>query len=111
MRVSAARCDSDLLPAESPQELLTALINDLAARRGSGLLLVMDDYHAIRDFAVHELVGFLLANQPAGFHLVIGTREDPPLPLARLRPATKSLRSVTRLRFTSRRAVPFSTGR
>ena len=68
----------------SPQELLTALINDLAAAN-SGLLLVMDDYHAIRNFAVHELVAFLLANQPAGFHLVIGTREDPPLPLARLR--------------------------
>ena len=45
----------------------------------------MDDYHAIRNFAVHELVAFLLANQPPGFHLVIGTREDPPLPLARLR--------------------------
>ena len=74
----------DLAPAASPQELLTALINDLAAA-GSGLLLVLDDYHAIRNFAVHELVAFLLANQPPGFHLVIGTREDPPLPLARLR--------------------------
>ena len=78
------RALSDLPPAASPQELLTALINDLAAG-GSGLLLVMDDYHAIRNFAVHELVAFLLANQPPGFHLVIGTREDPPLPLARLR--------------------------
>jgi LuxR family transcriptional regulator, maltose regulon positive regulatory protein len=77
------RASSDLPPAASPQELLTALINDLAAT-GSGLL-VMDDYHAIRNFAVHELVAFLLANQPPGFHLTIGTREDPPLPLARLR--------------------------
>ena len=82
----------NLAPNASPQELLTALINDLAAvaaatghAAGSGLLLVMDDYHAIRNFAVHELVAFLLANQPPGFHLVIGTREDPPLPLARLR--------------------------
>ena len=74
----------DLAPAASPQDLLTALINDLAAA-GSGLLLVLDDYHAIRNFAVHELVAFLLANQPSGFHLAIGTREDPPLPLARLR--------------------------
>ena len=71
-------------PSASPQELLIALINDLAAA-GSGLLLVLDDYHAIRNFAVHERIGFLLANQPPGFHLVIGTREDPPLPLARLR--------------------------
>jgi LuxR family maltose regulon positive regulatory protein len=75
---------SSLAPAASPLEMLTVLINDLAAV-GSGRLLVLDDYHAIRNFAVHELVAFLLANQPLGFHLVIGTREDPPLPLARLR--------------------------
>ena len=73
-----------LAPDAPPQDLLTALINDLAAT-DSGLLLVLDDYHLIRDFAVHELVAFLLANQPSGFHLAIGTREDPPLPLARLR--------------------------
>jgi len=78
------RAPPDLPLDAPPQELLTALINDLAAT-GSGLLLVMDDYHAIRNFAVHDLVAFLLANQPPGFHLVIGTREDPPLPLARLR--------------------------
>ncbi len=83
MSASDAR-QRNLPPAASPQELLTALINDLAAA-GSGLLLVLDDYHAIRNFAVHELVAFLVANQPPGFHLVIGTREDPPLPLARLR--------------------------
>ena len=74
----------NLAPATSPQELLTTLINDLTAA-SAGLLLVLDDYHAIRNFAVHELVAFLLAHQPPGFHLVIGTREDPPLPLARLR--------------------------
>ena len=81
---ASADAPSDLPPAASPQELLTALINDLAAA-GAELLLVLDDYHVIRNFAVHELVAFLLANQPPGFHLVIGTREDPPLPLARLR--------------------------
>ena len=72
----------------------------------------MDDYHAIRNFAVHELVAFLLANQPPGFHLAIGTREDPPLPLARLRAATRSPRSAsTPCASTSRRAAPSSTGR
>ena len=105
------RAPSDLPPAASPQELLTALINDLAAA-DSGLLLVMDDYHAIRNFAVHELVAFLLANQPPGFHLAIGTREDPPLPLARLRARTRSPRSAsTPCASTSRRAAPSSTGR
>ena len=79
----------NLAPTPSPHDLLTALINDLAvvgpAAAGTGLLLVLEDYHTIRNFTVHELVAFLLANQPPGFHVVIGTREDPPLPLARLR--------------------------
>jgi LuxR family maltose regulon positive regulatory protein len=74
---------AEAAPAGSPNELLTALINDLAA--AGPALLVMDDYHAIRNFEIHDLVAFLLANQPPGFHLAIGTREDPPLPLARLR--------------------------
>jgi LuxR family maltose regulon positive regulatory protein len=78
------RAPPDLAPTTSPQELLITLINDLTAA-SAGLLLVFDDYHAIRNFAVHELVAFLLANQPPEFHLAIGTREDPPLPLARLR--------------------------
>lgn len=78
----------DLAPIAAPQEALAALVNALAASltaSGSALMLVLDDYHTIRNFAVHDLVAFLLANQPPGFHLAIGTREDPPLPLARLR--------------------------
>ena len=68
----------------APQEHLVALINALAAD-GTERTLVLDDYHAVRNFTVHDLVTFLLAHQPPSFHLVIGTREDPPLPLARLR--------------------------
>jgi LuxR family maltose regulon positive regulatory protein len=94
-------------PAASPQELLIALINNLA-EAGSDLLLVLDDYHSISDFTVHELVAFLLAHQPPGFHVVIGTREDPPLPLARMRARDQVTEIRERdLRFTPEEAAAF----
>lgn len=71
-------------PVPNAQDQLIALINALAAA-GAQTLLVLDDYQEIRNFAVHDLVAFLLAHQPTSLHLVIGTREDPPLPLPRLR--------------------------
>lgn len=94
------------LPA-SPQELIVALINDLAGT-GAELLLVLDDYHLIREFAVHDLTAFLLANQPASLHVVIGAREDPPLPLARMR-ARDQLTEIREgaLRFTPEEAAAF----
>jgi len=72
-------------PMQTPlQVVLTNLINDLdtASRE---LALVLDDYQFINNQAVHEQVAFLLEHCPRGFHLVIATRSDPPLPLARLR--------------------------
>ena len=63
---------------------LVALINILADE-GAEQALVLDDYQAITNFAVHNLVTFLLSHQPPCLHVVVGTREDPPLPLARLR--------------------------
>src|SRR5580704_13604743 len=66
--------------------LVTALINELAARRGDGeVLLVLDDYHRIDARPVHGSVGFLVEHLPPGLHLVLASRADPPLPLARLR--------------------------
>jgi LuxR family transcriptional regulator, maltose regulon positive regulatory protein len=101
----------DSSPSATPQELLTAavtrLINDLA-ETGTDLLLVLDDYHLINEFAVHDLVAFLLANQPPGFHVVIGTREDPPLPLARMRARDQVTEIRERdLRFTPEEAAAF----
>lgn len=94
-------------PSASPQELLVALINGLAGT-GAELLLVLDDYHLIREFAVHDLTAFLLANQPASLHVAIGTREDPPLPLARMR-ARDQLTEIreSALRFTPEEAAAF----
>ena len=65
--------------------LVTALINELAAQPGDGgTLLVLDDYHVIGSQQVHALLGFLLEHRPPGLYLVLTSRSDPPLALARL---------------------------
>jgi len=64
--------------------LLTELINDITTRSCS-FVLVLDDYHTITELAVHEVVSFLLERQPSQVHLVITSRQDPPVPLSRLR--------------------------
>jgi LuxR family maltose regulon positive regulatory protein len=70
-------------PAPSSfQGLVTALINDLAADQA---LLVLDDYHLISARQVHESLAFLVEHRPAGICVVLASRSDPPLPLARLR--------------------------
>ncbi len=70
---------------QPPVALVGLLINDLAERMHTQFLLVIDDYHLIDEPAVHEIVQTLVAHRPPSLQLVIVTREDPPLPLARLR--------------------------
>ncbi len=66
--------------------LVTALVNELDTEPGKGeVLLVLDDYHLIDSQAVHASLRFLLEHLPPGLHLVLASRSDPPLPLARLR--------------------------
>jgi LuxR family maltose regulon positive regulatory protein len=74
-------------PAPASYEgLVTALINELAAGSDADqALLVLDDYHLIDSEAVHTSLGFLLEHRPPGLHLVLASRSDPPLALARLR--------------------------
>ncbi len=87
--------------------LVTALINELAAQRGDGeVLLVLDDYHLIDAQPVHVSLGFLLEHLPPGLHLVLASRSDPPLPLARLRAGGQlaELRAAD-LRFTAAEAA------
>jgi LuxR family transcriptional regulator, maltose regulon positive regulatory protein len=67
-----------------PEVVLTGLVNDLAALPAPGVL-VLDDYHLVRAPAVHAAVVFLLDHLPPTLYLVIASREDPPLPLPRLR--------------------------
>lgn len=72
-------------PQPPPLELvLTALLNEIAATP-IPLLLVLDDYHLVASQQVDHAVSFLVERLPPQMHLVIATREDPPLPLARLR--------------------------
>src|SRR5580692_12633266 len=87
--------------------LVTALINELAAQRGDGeMLLVLDDYHLIDAQPVHVSLGFVLEHLPPGLHLVLASRSDPPLPLARLRAGGQlaELRAAD-LRFTAEEAA------
>jgi LuxR family transcriptional regulator, maltose regulon positive regulatory protein len=62
--------------------VLTRLLNTLAAL-GHDLVLILDDYHLITTPAVHVAVAFLLDHLPDRVRIAIGSRADPPLPLAR----------------------------
>jgi LuxR family transcriptional regulator, maltose regulon positive regulatory protein len=66
------------------EALMTALVNEISALPGE-LDLVLDDYHLIDSESVHKIVSYLLERLPDGAHLVLSSRADPPLPLARLR--------------------------
>ena len=99
---------------QSPQPpptdaVLTALLNEIAALPDD-LVLVLDDYHTIDATPVDDALAFLLAHLPPRLHLVIATREDPPLPLGRLRARGQltELRA-TDLRFTALEAAAFLT--
>jgi LuxR family maltose regulon positive regulatory protein len=78
------RSQSAMAAVPSADVLMTSLINDILAA-DTAFTLVLDDYQAIHDPAVHGAVAFLLERPPPTLHLVIVTREDPPLPLSRLR--------------------------
>ncbi|RPI26011.1 MAG: hypothetical protein EHM70_19485, partial [Chloroflexota bacterium] len=91
----------------SIQPAMTGLVNQLAAVIDP-FVLVLDDYQFIHSAVVHKAVEFLLEKIPAAMHLVIATRTDPPLPLARLRARDQlvELRAAD-LRFTQGEAAGF----
>ena len=65
---------------------MTALVNAVdAGASADEMLLVLDDYHLIASQSVHASLGFLLEHRPPRLHLVLASRSDPPLALARLR--------------------------
>ncbi|MEZ4664817.1 MAG: LuxR C-terminal-related transcriptional regulator, partial [Caldilineaceae bacterium] len=92
-------------PLPPPAAMMTALINDLV-KAPARTLLVLDDYHHVHSQAVHEALTFLLENGPPHFHLVLISRADPPLPLARWR-VRRELTEVRAadLRFTTDEAA------
>lgn len=89
------------------ESVLTDLINEIAAV-SDDIVLVLDDYHVIDARPVDEALAFLLEHLPPQMHLVITTREDPQLPLSRLRARDQmnEVRAVD-LRFTADEAATF----
>jgi LuxR family maltose regulon positive regulatory protein len=90
-----------------PETTLTSLINEIAAIPDR-IIIILDDYHLIEARLVHDVLSFLLEHLPHQLHLVIATREDPYLPLSRLRARGQltELRAAD-LRFTSSEAAEF----
>jgi LuxR family maltose regulon positive regulatory protein len=101
-----------LAALQSPQPvkietILTTLLNEISAIT-ENFLLILDDYHLLDSQLVDQSLAFLIEHQPSQMHLVIATREDPSLPLARLRARGQltELRAAD-LRFTSAEAAEF----
>jgi LuxR family maltose regulon positive regulatory protein len=102
-------------PQPPPTEsVLTALINDIVAILGPGdhkgrpHILILDDYHLITVQLIHDGLTFLLDHLPLNLHLVVATRADPPLPIARLRGQGQlTALHQSDLRFTTDEAAAF----
>jgi LuxR family maltose regulon positive regulatory protein len=95
-------------PQPPPTEsMLTSLLNDLATLPNK-IVLVLDDYHVVDAQPVDLALSFLVEHLPLQMHLVITTRDDPRLPLARLRAQGQltELRAAD-LRFTADEAAAF----
>ena len=73
-----------LAGGELESTVLIPLLNQID-RLETTRLFVLDDYHCIEDAVVHQIVSYILENMPTQAHMVILTRADPPLPIARLR--------------------------
>lgn len=84
---SSAILSADDISPPSVEMMMASLVNELASSttEGSPMVLVLDDYHLIEDRAIHEALAFLLTHGLPDMHIVLTTRVDPPLPLARLR--------------------------
>ncbi|MCU1675809.1 MAG: ATP-dependent transcriptional regulator, MalT-like, LuxR family [Frankiales bacterium] len=100
-----------LLQSQAPMETVVgSLINDLHGVPND-IVLVLDDYHLIGELAVHEGMGFLLEHLPRQVHLVIASRADPALPLARLRSRGELVEvRAADLRFTPDEAAAYLNG-
>ena len=113
LQTIAANIGEGVLGAlQSPQpppieSILTALLNEITTIPDN-FILVLDDYHIIDSKPVDNALTFLLEHLPPQMHLVIATREDPHLPLSRLRVRGQltELRAAD-LRFTPSEAAEF----
>ncbi|MFN8420624.1 MAG: LuxR C-terminal-related transcriptional regulator [Anaerolineae bacterium] len=112
LQMVAPSIGADLVPllqeSQPPTDsLLTALLNEIA-RIPDHILLILDDYHLIDAKAVDEALSFMIEYLPPQVHLIIATREDPPLNLARLRARGQLTEVRVRdLRFSPSEATEF----
>src|SRR5438034_5360409 len=102
-----------LLPSPQPppiESILVTVINKLTPIPHE-IALILDDYHLIEIPAIHNALIFLLDHLPPNLHVVVASRVDPPLPVARLRTQghLAELR-ITDLRFTPAEAAAFLNG-
>ncbi|MHC1781893.1 MAG: LuxR C-terminal-related transcriptional regulator [Anaerolineaceae bacterium] len=113
MQTITSKIGADVLAAlqsarpPSSESLLTALLNEIAALPDK-FILVLDDYHMLDSKPVDQALTFLVEHMPPQMVLIIATREDPQLPLARLRARGQliELRAAD-LRFTPTEAADF----
>jgi LuxR family transcriptional regulator, maltose regulon positive regulatory protein len=89
------------------QRILPELINTISSSP-MDCVLILDDYHLIRSPAIHSAIAYLVQYCPENLHIAIGSRSDPPLPLARLRAQRQLLDIRTNsLRFNIEEAAQF----
>jgi LuxR family transcriptional regulator, maltose regulon positive regulatory protein len=95
---------------ELERVVVPSLVNDLITV-GGPLVLVLDDYHVVVDATCHQTLGVFVDHLPAAVHVVLSTRLDPPLPLARMRAGGElaELR-VGELQFTDEEAAELLNG-
>lgn len=93
----------------APETLLTLLLNEMATLT-EPVVLVLDDYHLITTPAIHEALTLIIDRLPPTVHLLLLSRTDPPLPLARwrVRGQLAEIRAAD-LRFTAAEAAIFLT--
>ena len=70
------------------ESALASLINELS-QLTQPALLILDDYHLIRNQAIHQSLAFFIDHQPHHMHVLIASRPDPPLPLERRSPSNR----------------------
>lgn len=92
---------------QTAYSIAAALLDDLDVA-GTSITLVIDDYHLIDNGEIHQTTSFLVDRAPANFHLVVASRTDPPLPLARWRAGGDLLElRAADLRFTVDEAAAY----
>jgi len=103
----AARATLQTTATPSIETAITVLINELVVL-STPITLVLDDYHLIDQQAIHQSLTFFLDNMPASLHVVIASRKDPPLSLAKMR-VRGQLNELTGrdLRFTEKETAVF----